>query len=200
MSTPSLNVSSKHLDRRNSLLTRWRAWATIHPISASLLAGLIATHISTVLGFWMGSFGLARLDWNTANGLVYVPDADPLAQWVIGGLMHYTDGILFGVLYGVAFHPRMPWANSELGNGLKGLAFGTVLALVALTVLTPLVYAPAAGNVAGVFRTNFGWEFVLGVFIFHWVYGLHLGLIYSPFDRTDARWRSRKERADTVSS
>jgi len=30
-----------------------------------------------------------------------------------------------------------------------------------------------------------GWKYVLSVFIFHWLYGLHLGLIYSPLDDDD---------------
>lgn len=152
---------------------------------AALLAGLVATHVSTVLGFWMGDFGLTRLDWNTANGLVYLPDGAPLAQFLVGGAMHYTDGILFGVLFAVALHPLLPWASSEIGNMLKGLVFGTILAVIALSVLTPLVYAPARGAEAGIFSTNFGWQYVLGVFIFHWVYGAHLGLLYSPLDDND---------------
>lgn len=165
-----------------TLQRRWRVWASRHPVIAAAVAGLVATHISTVLGFWMGDFGLVRLDWNTANGLVYLPEATPLAQFLVGGAMHYTDGILFGILFAVAVHPFLPWASSEAGNVLKGLAFGTVLAVIALTILTPLVYAPARGAEAGVFSTNFGWEYVLGVFVFHWVYGAHLGLVFSPLD------------------
>lgn len=160
----------------------WRRWATRHRVGAALLAGLVATHVATVLGFWMGDFGLVRLDWNTANGLVYLPGGTPLTQFLVGGTMHYIDGILFAVVFAVALQPRLSWRSSELGNVLKGLVFGTLLAVVALGVLTPLVYAPARGAEAGVFSTNFGWEYVLGVFLFHWVYGAHLGLIYSPLD------------------
>lgn len=164
----------------------WRHWATRHPVAAALLAGLVAVHISTVLGFWMGSFGLVRLDWNTANGLVYLPGASPLAQFLVGGAMHYIDGILFAVLFAIALHPRLPWANTEGGNVLKGIAFGTILAVIALAVLTPLVYAPARGAVAGIFSSNFGWQYIVGVFLFHWIYGAHLGLIYSPMAEHDS--------------
>ncbi|QTF72592.1 hypothetical protein [Arthrobacter woluwensis] len=166
----------------NPQLQAWRTWATDHRFPAAVLAGLVGTHVASVLGFWFGGFGLTRLDWNTANGLVYLPKADPLAQFLFGGLMHYTDGILFGVLFALTFHPRMPWANSEMGNILKGVAFGTVLAVIALLVLTPLIYAPARGAEAGFFSLNFGWKYVVGTVLFHWAYGAHLGLIYSPLD------------------
>lgn len=166
----------------NPQLQAWRTWATDHRFPAAILAGLVGTHVASVLGFWFGGFGLTRLDWNTANGLVYLPKADPLAQFLFGGLMHYIDGVLFGVLFALTFHPRMPWANSESGNIIKGLAFGTVLAVIALLILTPLIYAPARGADAGFFSLNFGWKYIVGNFLFHWVYGAHLGLIYSPLE------------------
>lgn len=163
---------------------RWRDWATYHPVVSSMLAGLVGVHIASVVGFWMGSFGLTRLDWFTANGLVYLPEErSAFAQFIFGGLMHYTDGVLFALLFALALHPLMRWHNTETGNILKALLFGTILAIIALAVLTPLVYAPARGSVAGVFSSNFGWKYILGVFLFHWIYGLHVGLVYNPKER-----------------
>jgi len=164
----------------------WRRWSTRHRVLAALLSGLVATHIATVLGFWMGGFGLVRLDWNTANGKVYAPKESALSQFLIGGGMHYVDGIVFAVLFAVAIHPRLPWPNTEGGNILKGLAFGTILAVIALAVLTPLIYGPARGADAGVFSSGFGWKYIVGVFLFHWIYGANVGLIYSPLEDHDA--------------
>jgi hypothetical protein len=92
---------------------------------------------------------------------------------------------LFAVLFAITLHPRLRWAGTEVGNVLKGVVFGTILAVIALGVLTPLVYAPARDSVAGVFSSNFGWQYILGVFLFHWIYGAHLGLVYSPMDHPD---------------
>lgn len=167
---------------RTVALTAWRSWATRHRVWAALLAGLVAVHIGTVVGFWLGDFGLTRLDWPTANGLVYVPDASPVAQFLIGGLSHYLDGILFALVYAIALAPFLPFGSTAVGNLAKGLVFGTILAVLALLIMTPLVYAPARGSEAGFFSHNFGWSYIVGVFIFHWVYGLHLGLIYNPDD------------------
>lgn len=165
----------------------WRSWVTAHRTVAAMLAGLIAVHIASVLGFWFGGFGLTRLDWNTANGLVYLPEGEPFQQFMVGWAMHYLDGIVFAVLFAVALHPLMPWRNTDAGNAAKGLVFGTALAVIALAVLTPLIYAPARGAQAGVFSSNFGWKYVLGVFLFHWIYGLHVGLIYNPLPDQDLR-------------
>lgn len=169
--------------REASLIHRWRGWVTRHPIGAAALGGFVGVHVASVLGFWMGGFGLKRLDWNTANGLVYLPEGNPLAQFLFGGLMHYTDGILFGILFAITLHPRLRFGNSEGANVLKGVIFGTILSFIALLVLTPLVYAPARGFEAGFFSLNFGWTYVISVFIFHWVYGAHLGLIFNPLDK-----------------
>ncbi len=167
---------------RANAMYAWRRWATGHRVAAALLAGLIAVHVASIIGFWLGGFNLTRLDWNTANGLVYVPDAEPMSQFLIGGLHHYADGVFFAVVYAIALAPFLPLPATALGNLGKGLLFGTALAVLALAVMTPLVYAPARGTEAGFFSGNFGWNYMLSVFIFHWVYGLHLGLIYNPLD------------------
>jgi hypothetical protein len=163
----------------------WRRWASRHRVAAALLAGVVATHVSTVLAFWMGDFGLFRLDWPTDNGRVYLPHADAVVQFLVGGAMHYVDGIAFAVLFAINLHPRLPWPCSQLGNVVKGVAFGTVLAAISLTVLCPLVYGPAIGADAGLFSANFGWKFQVSVVLFHWIYGAHLGLVYSPLDELD---------------
>ncbi|WP_157371639.1 hypothetical protein [Angustibacter sp. Root456] len=176
-------VASAATDReRATAVAAWRAWATRHRVWSALIAGLVAVHIGTIVGFWLGDFGLSRMDWPTANGLVYVPKASPVVQFVIGGMAHYVDGVLFALVYAIALAPFLPFRSTATGNLLKGLVFGTVLAVVALLIMTPLVYAPARGSEAGFFSSNFGWSYIISVFIFHWVYGLHLGLIYNPDD------------------
>ena len=177
-------------EERAVAVTTWRLWATRHRVWAALLAGLVAVHIGTIVGFWLGDFGLTRMDWPTANGLVYVPDASPTAQFLIGGLSHYLDGIFFALVYAIALAPFLPFGSTAAGNAVKGLVFGTVLAVIALLIMTPLVYAPARDSQAGFFSSNFGWSYIVSVFIFHWVYGLHLGLIYNPDDSEPVQARA----------
>lgn len=188
MITESMSRISPAVFKSNGLAhgMAWRRWATQHRVASALLAGVVATHISTVLAFWFGDFGLFRLDWPTDNGRVYLPHMDPIIQFLVGGAMHYLDGIAFAVLFAINLHPRLPWANSQIGNILKGMVFGTVLGTISLTVLCPLVYGPALGAQAGVLSSNFGWKFQVSVLLFHWIYGAHLGLVYSPLDELKA--------------
>ena len=90
--------------------------------------------------------------------------------------------MFFALVFALGLAPYLPFGSSTRGNLLKALLFGVVLSVVALLIMTPLVYAPARGSVAGFFSHNFGWQYIVGNLIFHLVYGLHLGLIYNPSD------------------
>jgi hypothetical protein len=175
------SIASRKAPSHEALFA-YRRWVTNHQVIAALLGGLVAVHVATILGLWMGDFGLKRLDWPTANGLVYIPDAGPVALFLVGGLFHYLDGMFFALVFALALAPHLPFGTSTRGNLLNALTFGLLLSVVALLIMTPLVYAPARGSVAGFFSHNFGWQYIVGNLIFHLVYGLHLGLIYNPSD------------------
>jgi uncharacterized membrane protein YkgB len=126
----------------------------------------------------MPGIGLPQLDWNRINGAIYTPKASPDVQFLSGGIYHYVDGIVFTAIFVVAVHPVLKWASTALGNTLKGLFFGTLLATVSCLFMIPRVYFPHAH--VGFFSHNLGWKLILAVYVWHWVYGLHLGLIYNP--------------------
>lgn len=167
-------------------LHAFRRWATEHRIVAASLGGLVGVHVSSLLGFWFDGFGLVRLDYNTANGMVYLPDGSAMQQFLVGGLSHYADGIFFAVIFAVGISPRLPLNCSPLGNLGKGLIFGTVLAILALFVTAPFVFGPTRGVHDPLVALHSGWQYVLSVLVFHWLYGLHLGLIYNPLQTKDA--------------
>jgi hypothetical protein len=154
---------------------------TDHRVSAALLAAVVATHMATVIGYWMPGIGLPQLDWNRINGSIYTPNLSPDLQFLSGGVFHYLDGIVFTVVFVVAVYPLLRWRSTTFGNALKGLLFGTILATISCAFMIPRVYFPAAD--VGFFSHNLGWQLLLAVFVWHWVYGLHLGMIYNPSDR-----------------
>jgi hypothetical protein len=159
----------------------YRAWVSDHRVSAAVLAGLVATHMATVVGYFMPGVGLPQLDWNRINGAIYTPKASPDAQFLSGGIFHYLDGIVFTAVFVVAVYPHLRWRSTALGNILKGLFFGTLLATISCVFMIPRVYFPHAH--VGFFSHHLGWKLVLAVYLWHWVYGLHLGLIYNPLAR-----------------
>ncbi|MBO9521435.1 MAG: hypothetical protein J7518_07845 [Nocardioidaceae bacterium] len=180
-------------------ITAWRRWATQHRLAAAVVAGIVATHIGTVFAFFLGGLGLARVDWSTANGAVYMPLAgdahfSDTTRFLFGTGMHYVDGILFAIIFAVAFHPLLPFRSTPHGNMVKGVVFGLILTFVSLVILAPYVYGPAFGMKSGIgpgsvgflaHHAPGGWEWTIGAVLFHIVYGLHLGLIYNPTDEED---------------
>ena len=165
----------------------WRDWVTAHRLGAAFLAGFIATHIATIVGYWFPSIGLPKADFNTSNGLLYLGPGANASHSVVfwsGAMFHYTDGLIFAVLYAVAFHPAIPIRSTMRGNLLKGLIMGTVLATVVCVWMAPKVYAIPH---AGFFSANLGWKFILAIYLWHWVWGAHLGVVYNPWERRRAR-------------
>jgi hypothetical protein len=77
--------------------------------------------------------------------------------------------------------PLLRWRSTPFGNALKGLLFGTILATISCGFMIPRVYFPH-GQV-GFFSHHLGWKLLLAVYVWHWVYGLHLGVIYNPSRR-----------------
>ena len=189
MSTTTILAPRAHTDsatdrdarsEASGALDRYRTWVTDHRVSAALLAAVVATHMATVIGYWMPGIGLPQLDWNRINGSIYTPNLSPDLQFLSGGVFHYLDGIVFTVVFVVAVYPLLRWRSTTFGNALKGLFFGTILATISCAFMIPRVYFPAAD--VGFFSHNLGWQLLLAVFVWHWVYGLHLGMIYNPSD------------------
>lgn len=170
----------------------FRRWVTDHPVPAAVLAGLVATHLATVIGYWMPGVGLPQLDWNRVNGAIFTPNQSPNVQFVSGGFFHYADGVVLSVLFALLLHPRLPGRSTPLNNVLKGLAFGTLLTIIALVFMVPRVYLPH-GHV-GFFSVTLGWKFLLAVFLWHAVYGVHLGAVYNPLRRSEPGSAAANER------
>jgi hypothetical protein len=161
-------------------LPRWRAYASVHPVGSSLLAGAVATQFATVFGIWFKGFGLPTLNWPTVNGQLIIPTASPGTQYFAGAISHFADGVFFALLFALLFHPLIPLRNTLLGNLIKALLFGTVLAIISAAWWVPAVYVP---HHAGFLSTSLGWKLTFGIFLWHWIYGYFLGTVYCPAPR-----------------
>ena len=155
-----------------------RAIATRHKIATAVVAGLVATHMATMWGYWFHGIGLPVLDWNTTNGVQLLPKASPNVQFFTGAVAHYSTGVCFALLFAFGPHALLPWRNTILGNLAKALAWGILLAVVSALFMVPRVFYPQFHP--GLFSHALGYKTVLSIFVWHAIYGLHLGAIYTP--------------------
>lgn len=161
----------------------WRIWVTRHPIAGALLSGFVATHVATIFGYWFPGIGLPQLNWPLVNGAVVLPKSSPVSQFVVGELfIHGMDGVVFTLVFALMIFPMLTRNCSPLGNMLKGLGFGLVLATFSVGFMNPYVYFAHEG--AGLFTTGFGWKVVFAVYLWHVVFGVNLGMMYNPMPVT----------------
>lgn len=155
----------------------WSGWAVF---------GLVATTLLTATLILVQLFGRTRLDLPLMLGTIFVPDLDRAR--VAGFVVHLAVGQVFAAFYAAGF--------AALGHaGLwRGAVFGLIHALVALTVLVPLlpgIHPRMASERAGpdsvatleppgVLALNYGVATPLITIAAHVVYGAVLGLALHP--------------------
>ena len=175
-----------------SALDVWRANVSKRRLTYALLASVVATHIATVSGYWYKIIGIPVLGWPQFNGILllgggrpYGPFAasSPTQQFWAGTVFHYGTGICYGLIFAFLIHPLLKIANTFLGNIAKALLWSGVLATLSALLWVPRDFPEFH---TGRFTENLrpgGWQVVLGIYIWHAVYGLHLGAFYNPLRR-----------------
>jgi len=162
-------------------LNVWRVNVSKHTLTYALLASVVATHIATVSGYWYKIIGIPVLGWPGFNGILLLghtgTEATGAQQFWAGTVFHYMTGISYGLVFAFLIHPLLPGRNTVLGNLRKALIWAGVLALLSALLWVPRNFPEFD---PGFFTNNLGWKTVLGIFIWHAVYGLHLGALYSP--------------------
>lgn len=161
----------------------WRAIVTSRPLTGALVAGFVATHLATVTGYWYHGLaltsgkGLPDLGWPGFNGLLLVPTESGLAQFWTGAIFHFLTGMAFSLGFALLLFPLFPWTNTVGGNILKALIFAWVLGTISALWWVPQLF-PAIN--AGFFSNHLGWKTVFGIYLWHTIYGVNLGALYSP--------------------
>ncbi len=155
----------------------WGGWAVF---------GLLATAALTAVLILSQLGGLTRMDLPMMLGTLVVDDPDRAR--VVGFFIHLGIGQVFALGYGLVF-ALMDRAGALLGAGL-----GLLHALVALTVLVPLLpgihprmastrAGPATGpglEPPGLLGLSYGRQTVAVAVVAHLAYGLALGLLLDP--------------------
>ena len=155
----------------------WGGWAVF---------GLVATSLLTATLMMMQLLGRTRLDLPLMLGTAVV--ADPDRARVAGFVIHLGFGQVFALFYAAGF------AALDRAGWLLGAFFGLMHAVVALTVLVPLLpgahprmaserSGPDATPVLeppGLLAVNYGLATPSVTIAAHVVYGIVLGLALDP--------------------
>lgn len=184
--------------------TRWRIVAAEHPIAVAVLAGILATHMATIFGYWMHGIGLPAMDWPRFNGYLIMRaafGADPEAIFGVadfirlstGWIAHSFTGAVFAVVFAVGIHPYLPWKDTTVGNMGKALVWAFVLATISALWWVPALFPEFhlgffSSNVSNTIAPDYAsWQAPFAIYVWHLIWGVTLGLIYNPMSADDYR-------------
>jgi len=171
--------------------------------TSAAIAGFIATMVATVSGLWFPGVKLPQFDFNTLNGrlalnLAGIPLADPAQIFILGGIIHMIDGVIWAVIFGLVIHPVLGALVKGLRpmtptvNLMKGVIWGGALWIISSalwmplligTLLTPTLAGFGLTCGVGPFLTCFGPYGVQALWtnlFWHMIWGVNLGLLFSP--------------------
>jgi len=173
---------------------QWRDFVNRSPIASLLLVGVIATQLGTYFGYVFPAVGLPVLPWPLYNGILGTTIADGFNgavategafavtsdSFFVGHSLHFINGIVFAVLWGVMF--RQDVAKYFSSNVVRGLVYGVVMTIVSAGLLVPYAYVPEQGYGFFLFDGPDGWKLPFGILVWHLIYGAFLGLLWNPSD------------------
>ncbi len=138
-----------------------RFWKTV-------VAGLIATYVMTMTGFWQSGLGLAPIDVGAMTaGSMTAAHPDVPYTLVAGNLAHFANGVILALIWVAFLQERIP------GNWIvQGLIYALIAQLGAWIVVAPLAFG------VGFFFLKTptpGW-LMLSTLVVHLAYGLSLTL------------------------
>jgi hypothetical protein len=155
-------------------------------ILGALAGGLVGTVVLTTGSRLAQQLGWTRMDIPLLLGTVFTPDRGRATA--IGYAIHFTNGLIFSLLYGLVF------AATDQAGWLFGLALGAVHGAFAggglLNVLLPVVH-PRMGKPwtdargtpllepPGFLLANYGRATLVWTFALHLAYGAIVGAFAS---------------------
>ena len=171
---------------------RWRLLANERPLVMALVAGLVATHIATITGYWFHGIGLETLQFPQFNAyLLFRPELgsefgvfeiSPTVRLVTGWIVHTFTGVVWALVYAVVVLPILKWKN----NMSKALLWGVILATISALWWVPVLFPEFD---LGFFSRNFdvdnGFLGVVAIYLWHAIYAVNLGLIYNPMSKAE---------------
>ncbi len=169
---------------------RWRSFVARNPFAAATIAGLIATQMATLVGYYFIGIGLPQTPWPLFNGILVAP-ADRVRLGVVllrravdphGRRRRVHASSTRCSSMGASRLPR-----TVGGDISKGIIYGLILGLISMGFLVPYVYAPKQGFGFFSFYTPNTWKLPLSIALWHLTYGFLVGTLYSPIRARQSR-------------
>jgi hypothetical protein len=177
---------------------RWQQFVDTKSIVALAVVAFIATQLGTYFGYVFPAVGLPVLPWPLYNGILGTTFADGLngatatgafdpvfatsgESFFTGHALHFLNGIVFGLLYGILFREFFPgWKRSNGGNIAMGLLYALIMTIISAGLLVPYAYVPNQGYGLFLFDGPDGWKLPFAILVWHLIYGFFLGSLYQP--------------------
>ena len=177
---------------------RWQNFVDTKPIAALVVVSLIATQLGTCLGYVFPAIGLPVLPWPLYNGVLGTTFADGLDGAAAGGAfdavfatageafltghaLHFVNGIVSGLLYGLLFRGLFgAWKQTNGGNMAIGLIYAVIMSVISAGLLLPYAYVPNQGYGLFLFDGPDRWKLPFSILVWHVIYGFFLGSLYQP--------------------
>src|SRR5580765_4608277 len=104
---------------------RWRSFVGRNPFAAAAIAGLIATPMATLVGYYFIGIGLPQTPWPLFTGILVAPQTayGTVASYFAGQSIHMGDAVIFTLLYAILIYGRLPLPNTVGGDIAKGIVY-----------------------------------------------------------------------------
>ena len=155
-------------------------------IVGALAGGLIGTAVLTSGSRLAQHLGWTRMDIPLLLGTIFT--ADRGRATVVGYAIHFANGLLFALVYGLVFEAtgRAGWLFGLLLGAAHGLFAGGGLLNVLLPAVHPRMGKPWSDarsapvlEPPGFLLSNYGRATLVATFALHLVYGAVVGLVAS---------------------
>jgi hypothetical protein len=171
----------------------WQRFVDTRPIGSLALVAVIATQLGTYFGYVFPAVGLPTLPWPLYNGILGTTIADGVNGAVVdeafsvsanaffvGHSLHFVNGIVFGILFGILARDMLPGPNTPAGSIGKGLQYGVIMTILSAGLLVPYAYVPEQGYGLFLFDGPDGWKLPFAILLWHLIYGAFLGALWRP--------------------
>lgn len=147
-------------------------------IGSAVIAGLVATAVMTATMYMGRAMGMP-MDMPRMLGLMFSGPENTGVVYVLGLAVHFMMGIVFAIIYALAFEflgINATWLWGAALGVVHGFAVG--LSFGMMPAMHPRMGDDQALSAPGIFGKEYSPMMPAGVIMLHLVFGLIVGVLY----------------------